>query len=147
MPDIASPANVLGYDAYVRFGAMDPLGRDATGEELVTNAIIDRLTIGNLPLVEAPDGEVEFGDDVRLWVGEAMTDDSFPAKGARLAAVLQREPRLEPSTIRCVVTRAVATLPDYDLTIAITAETTNARPINLVLGINDVTVALLSQGT
>jgi hypothetical protein len=145
-----SAADPLGFDVWVRTDA-DPSGRSASGIELVENAILHRITTALIPLVEAQDGFVEYGEDVRSWVGETTTAAKADAKGPRLALVLQRDPRLDPTTIRATVTIAPAgtTTPSgalVDLIVSIAATTTTGFPIALIVGVNSISVELLSQG-
>lgn len=124
---------------------MDPSGRSAYGVELVSNAILHRLTTDTLLLVGAPDDRVDFGVDVRQWVGEVTTQANADAKGPLIAIVIQRDPRIDPSSILVAVTvLPIGAL--YRLEISVTCRTTTALPVALVIGVNAISVDLLSQG-
>lgn len=141
----ANPADPLGFDVWVRED-IDPSGRSASGVELVENAIYHRLTTDQLFLVGSPDdGYVEYGEDVRKWVGEVVDQESANAKAPQLAIVLQRDPRISPASIAVSIDARLAG-EKYAFTISITCRTTSELPIALVLGVNAVTVELLSQG-
>jgi hypothetical protein len=144
-----SPDDPLGYDCFV-FDDMDPNGRDATGAELVEAAIVHRCTSRSLPLIGTPGGTVEFGEDVREWINESTTRSTLTAKGPLLAVVIQRDPRIEPTTLRVVVAIAEGvTFADgahVDLTIDIDGQTVTGQAIDLVIGVSRVTVEILAQG-
>ena len=137
-----SPNDRLGFDLWIGED-MDPSGRNATGRELIVNGAIHRLTSDLLPLVGAPDGYAEFGEDVRRWVGLALTQAQASARGVLLVEVLQRDPRVETADVVVTVTRASSL---YDLTISITIYPVGgSEPIPLVVGVSAVSVDLLSE--
>lgn len=147
MTTLASPTDPLGYDVFVRED-IDEDGRDASGMELVQNAILHRITQDKLFLTDAPTGDdepVEFGEDVRKWVGEALTDDAAQAKSQRLIEVIGREPNLNPSSITVDIQIQQAGA-EWPLIINIDARTTTEVPVSLTIGVDQVTVELLSLG-
>lgn len=147
MTNLASPTDPLGYDVFVREDIEDD-GRDASGIELVQNAILHRVTQDKLFLTDAPTGDdepVEFGEDVRRWVGEAIGEDVAQAKTQRLIEVIGREPNLNPSSITVDIQVQPADA-DWPLIIDIDARTTTEIPVSLTIGVDQVTVELLSLG-
>lgn len=147
---IASPADPLGYDMRYTGGDLDPTGAAATGEELVDEAIIDRLTDGKLSMIGAPNDEIEFGEDVRLWVGAAVTPASVAAKGPLLAIVLQRDQRIARADVLVSVATPGTSFADgslVDITIEITAVLSTGAVLDRIVGISQVTVDFLAQGT
>lgn len=142
----ASPDDPLGYDVFLREDIEED-GREGTGLELVQNAILHRLTQDKLILTDAPSGEdfVDFGEDVRNWVGAVDTQDSAQGKSQRLVEVLKREPNLAPSSI-AVDVQLQARGAQWDFIITITARTTTEIPVALTVGVDAVTVQLLALG-
>ena len=141
----ASPDDPLGYDVYVRED-IEADGRAATGLELVQNAILHRLTTEKLFLADAPSGDlVEFGEDIRKWVGAVETQDSAQAKVPRLIEVLKRDPRLNPSSVQVDIQMQL-TGEKWRFIVSVNAQTTTELPIALVIGVDAITVELLSQG-
>ncbi len=139
-----SPNDRLGFDLWIGED-MDPSGRNATGRELIINGALHRLTTDALLLAGAPDGYVEFGIDVRRWCGAAISQADASARGLLLVEVLQRDPRVETADVAVTVQRSGQL---YDLTIDLTIYPTGGTdPIPLVLGVNAITVELLSEGT
>lgn len=147
MTALASPTDPLGYDVFVRED-IDDDGRHASGIELVQNAILHRVTQDKQFLTDAPTGDdepVEFGEDVRRWIGEALTDDAAQGKTQRLIEVIGREPNLNPSSITVDV-QVQPIGADWPLIIDIDARTTTEIPVSLTIRVNEVTVELLSRG-
>jgi hypothetical protein len=147
MINVASPTDPLGYDVFVRED-IDEDGRDASGLELVQNAILHRVTTDKLFLTDAPTGDdepVEFGENVRKWVGEALIQDAAQAKTQRLIEVIGREPNLNPSSITVDIQVQPAGA-EWPLIIDIAARTTTEVPVALTIGVDQVTVELLSLG-
>lgn len=133
----------LGYDVFVSDDiAAD--ARDATGEELVRNALRHRLTTEKLLLIGAPNDEVDFGIDVRKWIGERLTPTLARAKGPLVEIVLAREPGV--SFVRARVSLAGPVLAQYTLTIAIDATLVTGTVLSLTLGVSAVNVDLLAGG-
>lgn len=145
MSGVARRDDILGYDVWNRED-IDPLGRSATGVELVANAIYHRITTDKLLLTGTPDdGYVDFGEDVTKWIKEPLTQEAADAKAPRLAIVIQRDPRINPASIN--VACDVQTIgAQTRLIIAINCKTTTEQPIALIFGVDQVTVELLSQG-
>jgi hypothetical protein len=127
---------------------LDPLGRSSSDAELVEAAILHRLMVDKLPLVEAPGGEVDWGRNVRRWVGTITTQDRADAKAPELVMVIGRDPRVDNGSIRVDITL----LPNsgdpsaYTFEIAVDAQTVRGVPISMVLGVSGVTVEKLAQG-
>lgn len=147
MTTLASPTDPLGYDVFVRED-IDEDGRDGSGLELVQNAIVHRVTTEKQFLTDAPTGDdepVEFGVDVRKWVGEALIDDAADAKTQLLIEVIGREPNLNPSSITVDI-QVQPVGADWPLIIDIDAHTTTEIPVSLTIGVDQVTVELLSLG-
>jgi hypothetical protein len=144
------PASPLGYDVDVD-DDMVVDGRACSGARLVGNALVHRLMADTLPLIEAPDGEVAYGEDVRKWVGECTTPARAIAKVPRVVAVLSRDPRVDAASLRVSITVkpsiTFANGSAVDFAISITAQTTTGLPIAQVIGVSKVSVELLSQGT
>jgi hypothetical protein len=65
----------------------------------------------------------------------------------RLTLVYGRIRALDPGSIRVAISTQGPMGGLYDFFIAVTAKLTDGRPVQLVMGINAVTVDLLSQGT
>lgn len=146
MTSAPSPDDPLGYDVAVTDDIPED-GRSAGGDELLAWALAHRFQAATLPLVDAPGGEQEFGVVASTWIGEATTPELARRKSALATIVAQRDPRVEPTTVRAVVDLAGPELEGkYALTISITARATTGRPISLILGVSAVTVDLLSQG-
>lgn len=145
---VASPDDPLGYDVFVSDDIAED-GREATGQELVQNAIMHRLTTEKQFLVDGEnadaDGLVDFGVDVRTWVGAAEAEGGPEARAAMLRDVLRREPGLDASTIDVEIETS-ASGSKWDFSIRVTARTTTELPIALLLNVNAVTVELLAQG-
>lgn len=144
------PNSPLGYDVDV--GAdMAPDGHACSGSRLVGNAILHRLQVDTLPLIGAPGGVIQYGEDVRKYVAEATTQARANAKVPRIVAAIARDPRVDSSSIRvALVVSPSVTFADgssVDFAITITAQTTTGLPIALVLGVSKITVELLAQGT
>jgi hypothetical protein len=146
-------ASPFGWDLFV---GPTPTGIDVTPEargcgdvELVANKILYRSLAGTLPVAGAPGGAVDFGENVRLWVGSANTDATASSRAQRLAIVYGRIRALDPGTIRVQVTTQAppGAAAQHDFYITVTAMTTTARPVQLVMGVSSVTVDILSQGT
>lgn len=144
------PASPLGFDVDIDTD-MQPDGRACSGARLVSNAILHRLMADSLPLIGAPGGVAAYGEDVRKWVGECTTPARAAAKAPRIVAAIARDPRIDASSIRVSINvNPSITFPDrsaVDFAITISAQTTNALPISLVVGVSKVSVELLAQGT
>ncbi len=137
-----SPNDPLGFDVYLRED-IESDGRSATGIELVNNAILHRLTTGLLLLTGAPEGQVDYGEDVTTWCGQGLTRSQAEARGPQVAAIVQRDPRVAFADA-AVMLAARGGL--YELTITITGQTIAGTPIALILGVSSVTVDLLAEG-
>lgn len=137
----------LGYDAFVRED-MDPGGRAASGLELLEAALLHRLMTDKLLMVEAsPDGQIDFGRDLRKWIGEATTADSAAAKGPYVEEVLRRDPRVASASAS--VSIASGTLSDgsrVGLLVDYSVTTIAGQQIRRIVGISSVTVEYLATG-
>jgi len=115
------------------------------GIELVEDALLHRLQEGQLLMVGAPGGVIDFGIDVRLWVGEALSDAALTAKNPQVEEVLRRDPRVADVTVR--ITRTIgADASRWSLRIAIRALTVNGETINRIVGVSQVSVEFLAEG-
>jgi hypothetical protein len=138
----ANPSDPLGYDAKIGED-LAASGRAASGVELVADAMLHRLMAGRLLLTGAPGNQVEFGEDVRAWVGEALSEDAAQAKGPRLEEVLRRDPRIASVTVSVTASSEVS---NYRLLIAVSATTISGEQIDRIVGVSQVSVAFLAQG-
>lgn len=118
--------------------------RSCSGVELVRNGMVARSMATTLPLIGAPGGRGDFGEDVRAWVGEALTDGDAATKAQRLAIVYARDHRLDPGriTVKVVPQRSGSA---YAFTIAVNAFTVTGAAVPLLLGVNDLSVDILAQ--
>lgn len=145
----ASPADPLGFDVYVGPLDLDPTGRSATGLELVEAAIVHRLTCEKIDLIDAPNGEIDFGVDVRKWVGEVTTPDDAPGKVPLIDEVLHRDLRIASTVVDVQIAPPGDALSDGStvaLLIYVTATTTTGAVIDRIVGVSAVSVEFLSQG-
>ena len=142
---IASYADPLGYD--VKVGEdLDPSGRSASGLELVTDGMLHRLQADRILLTAAPDDQVEFGDDVRKWVNEALSQSDLDARAPRIEEVLRRDPRLASVAVALSVA-PTAVASRYRFLIAISAVTIRGQVIDRIVGVSQISVEFLAQGT
>jgi hypothetical protein len=141
---LASQADPLGYDAWVRED-LDPSGRSASGLELVDHAVLHRLSEDLLLLTGAPDDQVEFGVNVRKWIGEAVTEASLLAKGPMVEEAISRDPRIASVTAAVLIATGT-TASRYGLLIHVAYATTTGQRIERVVGVSQVTVEFLAQG-
>lgn len=138
-PSVNDP---LGYDVFLREDIATD-GRAATGLELVSNAILHRLTTGMLLLIGAAEGETDFGEDARTWCGATITEGQANARGPQVAAIIQRDPRIDT----CDVTVALAgPSTGYTLTMTIEAKTVTGQTIDLIVGVSSIAVDILAEG-
>lgn len=141
---IANRSDPLGYD--MKVGAdLDRGGRSASGLELVADAMLHRLSEDTLLLTGAPNDEVEFGENVRKWVGEALDQAALDAKAPRLEEVLRRDPRIASVTLSLSVAQG-ADASKYRFIINVSAVTVRGQIIDRIVGISAVTVEFLAQG-
>lgn len=124
---------------------IEPNGREVSGPDLVAQAILHRLTTDTLPLIDAPDGVVEYGVDVRRWVGESIGREELAARAATLGPIIERDERV-------VSTEVTATLDAsnaaglWSFALDITATLRTGQTISRVLRVEGLTIELLSQG-
>lgn len=144
MPVNPSPADPLGYDVLIDEHDLDAGGRSATGEELVLAAIAHRLTCAQLAMVDAPDDQVDYGVDVRRWVGEALTQSELAARVPLIDEVLHRDPRI--AATRLTLTRGPASA-DASLILDVTATLVTGQTISRVASISAVSVEFLAART
>lgn len=121
-------------------------GRACSGVELVRNGMVARSMADSISMIGAPGDRVPFGRDVRAWVGSAMTDSTAEARAQELTVVYARDPRLDSGSIRVVIATARAG-SQYAFTISVSARTTTAQPIAMILGVNSISVDVLAAGT
>lgn len=141
---IASVTDTLGHD--VKVGTdLDPSGRSASGLELVLDGMLHRLSQGRLLLTGAPDDQVDFGVDVRTWIGEALSQDVLDSRAPLLEEILRRDVRIASITLSIVlVTGDAAAL--YRFLINIHAVTIRGQPIDRIVGVSQVSVEFLAAG-
>lgn len=145
MTYVANPSDPLGYD--VKVGTdLDPSGRSCSGVELVEDAMLHRLSCGTLLLTGAPDDQVDFGEDVTKWVGEALTQEEIDSRAPLLEEVLRRDPRLADVTVALSL-QTLASAPLVSFTITINAVCVTGQSINRIIGVSSVTVDFLATGT
>lgn len=129
-----------GIDVYLR-DDIDPSGRSSSGVELVVNDLLHRLQEDRLLLVGAEGGFVDYGRDVRKLAGKSLTADSAGQEGALLQIVLERDPRVDSMNVTVTAAQEGSL---YAFAIDASGVLTNGRPIAFIVGVNDVTVDLLS---
>jgi hypothetical protein len=141
---VADRNSLLGYD--MKCGTdIEPSGRSASGAELVADAILHMITTGDLPMVESENGYIEFGDDVRKWIGLELTQDGLEARAAGLGVIIERDKRVRQVEISATMTTRDPTL--WAIEIAITATLRTGETISTVFGVSALTVERLAQGT
>ncbi len=141
---IANAADPLGLDMRVD-SDLDPSGASADGLELVAAGMLHRLSEDTLLLTGAPDDQVEFGENVRAWIGGAVSQDSLNARAPRLEEVLRRDPRVASVTLSLRVT-AGADASKFVFLIDVHAVTIRGQVIDRIVGVSAVTVEFLAQG-
>jgi len=146
MADRGSP---LGYDTFVGpvpEGGVDmlPAGDACSGATLVRNGMVARCLADTISMIGAPGDVIEFGVNVRAWVGSPVTDSTATRRAAELAVVFARDPRVDAGSITVDVA-ATAAGSQYDFTITINARTVTGVAISMVLGVNAITVDILAQ--
>lgn len=145
-----SPNDPLGYDALIDENDLARDGRSATGLEDLEAAILHRLTCEKLAMIEAPNGEIDFGVNVHTWIGEVVDDQTAAAKIPIIDEVLHRDPRVRSNVIAVRLAPPGTLLADKsqtELLIDITTTTTTGAVIDRIVGISNVSVAFLAQGT
>ena len=141
---IATAADPLGYD--MRVGVdLDPSGRSASGIELVADAMLHRLSQGRLLQTGAPDDQVDFGEDVRTWIGGAISQDFLDSRSPRIEEVLRRDPRLADVRVSLVLATG-ADASKFAFLINVSATTIRGQPIDRIVGVSQISVEFLSQG-
>ncbi len=143
-PAHASASDPLGFDFKV--GAdLDPSGRSATGLELVQDALLHRLQEDRISMVGAPGDEIDFGVNVRKWVGEALSDDALAAKTPAVEEALRRDVRI--ADIKLKITKATgADAARWALRIEVYAVTISGETIDRIVGVSQVSVEFLAAG-
>jgi hypothetical protein len=152
-----SPADPLGYDAFIG-GPADDLaanGRSATGLELLDASLLHRLECETLPCVDAPDGVIPFGINVRLWIGEATDAASLDAKIPLVDGAFQLDPRVAQTSGISIAPAAPGTtvqVAGVDAAVAIvlsfTVTTITGATLSRIVGVTDLptnAVAFLAQ--
>lgn len=144
---ISQPANrfdPLGYD--VKLGEdLDPSGRSASGLELVADGMLHRLEQGRLLQTGAPDDQVDFGEDLRTWIGEALSDDVLAARQPRIEEILRRDPRIASVTVQLSLATG-KTAARVRFLIRVQAVTISGEVIDRIVGVNAISVEFLAQG-
>lgn len=141
---VANARDFLGFDAKVGED-LDPSGRNASGLELVADGMLHRLSQGRLLQTGAPDDQVDFGEDVRTWVGEAVTQDVLDSKAPRLEEVLRRDPRIAGVTLSIQLTTG-DDASRYRFLINVSAVTVRGQTIDRIVGVSAISVEFLAQG-
>lgn len=143
-PVRASADDPLGFDMKIGWD-MDPSGRSATGLELVEDAMLHRLEQDRLLMTGAPEDEIEFGENVRAWVGEAVSDEALSAKAPRVETAIRRDVRIADCTATLTKTTG-ADASQYDFLIRVQATTISGQTIDRIVGVSAVTVEFLAAG-
>lgn len=141
---LASPSDPLGYDVLVT-DDLDPSGRDASGLELVLYGMLHRLSEDTLLMTGAPNDEIEFGKNVRKWVGEALSQDAINAKAPLVEMVLRRDVCIASVTVKLTLLQGEDSSRRGFL-IDVRGQTTKAQPIDRVIGVSALTVEFLAEG-
>lgn len=120
----------------------DGLFSPVTGLGAVRQAAYHRLTndsvLGTTDPDEPNENTDDWGYDVQRLAG--MRTDDIASIQPTLSGVLQRDPRIDSADVSIQQTRVGSSLWSVVLTVTCT---TALGPFSLVLGINDVTVAIL----
>ena len=96
-------------------------------------------------MVGAPGDEIDFGENVRNWVGEALSNEALAAKTPRVEEVLRRDVRIADLTVR--ITRAAgADASRWELLVQVRAVTITGQTIDRIVGVSSVTVEFLAAG-
>jgi hypothetical protein len=136
-----SAADPLGYDVLVDEHDLDPSGRSASGVELVLAAAAHRMTCAQLAMVDAPDGQIDFGIDVRRWVGEATTADAITAKLPLLDEALHRDPRIAATRLQL---DAITSGADASISLRLQLSLVTGETLSRIVSISAVSVAFLA---
>lgn len=113
-------------------------GRYYSGARLVAEAAYRRLTTPR-GMLRGGEDEADYGLDLADLIGSASTAADAAALEGRIQTELLKDERIE--TVNAVVVRTVVG-PATSLNITITAQTSSG-PFELVLGVSDVTIAIL----
>lgn len=143
-PVRASADDPLGFDMKIGWD-MDPSGRSATGLELVEDAMLHRLEQERLLMTGAPEDEIDFGENVRTWVGEAVSDEAISAKAPRVETAIRRDVRIADCTAKLTVAKG-EDASRYNFLIAVRATTISGQTIDRIVGVSSVTVEFLAAG-
>lgn len=138
-----NPNDPLGFDVYAR-NDIDRGGRSSSGAELATNAILHRITEGVLPLVDSESGFVDFGDDVRRWIGLGLTQEGLDARAAALGPIIERDERVRSADVTGTLAPGPSSAWAFQINVA--AQLRTGETISLAIGVSDVSVQLLSEG-
>lgn len=149
MSAVADHDDPLGFDGHFIDGDLDPSGRDASGVELVDEAVLRRLTCEQLYLIDgAADGLVDFGINVRKWAQEAVTRESLAAKPPIVEDAVRRDPRVAGATasVQLADGETFADGERVSYTIALRYTTITGITLDRIVGVSAVTADFLSQG-
>lgn len=140
----ANPADSYGRDVLCVDDA-DPLFSDVTGLAVVAQDCYHRLTndsvLGSID-GEDPNEETDnWGFDVQRLAGERS--DRVSGFSARIADALQKDPRVKTADVIVKPQRFISNGQLFNLSVAARV-TTALGTFTLVLGINDVTVGIIS---
>lgn len=96
-------------------------------------------------MVGAPGDEIDFGVNVRNWVGEALSDDALAAKTPAVEEALRRDVRIADITLK--ITRTVgADAARWALRVEVHAVTISGETIDRIVGVSQVSVEFLAAG-
>lgn len=140
---VANQADPLGYDVAVDYD-LDPSGRSASGLELVLSGMLHRLSQGRILMTGAPDDQVDFGEDVRQWIGEALDQRALDARAPLLEEVLRRDPRLASVTVS-LRTAAGQDASQVAFYIDVSAVTIRGEQLAKVIGVSALSVQFLAN--
>lgn len=149
----------LGFDMHYGPHAdgsvdIDARGSSCSGLALASDEIYRRVTSDKVLSIGNPNGDangmVDFGRDVRKWIGAATTPAQAAARGPELAIAIQRSARIASCNVSVSVAQG-ANAALYDLTISIFAVCVNpqtgasAGAVSIVYGVNALSVDLLES--
>lgn len=140
---MANRNDPLGYDMKCGLDITKD-GRSASGAELVSDGMLHRLLVDHLPLVDAPLGYIEYGEDVRKWAGSAVTQEGLDVRAAGLQPILERDERIESATVTAKLTSQPGALVEFELDVSATLRT--GEKFSRVLAVSALTVEFLAQG-
>lgn len=127
----------MSYGVDIACGYDVDWSRDVTGAELVRLALYRRFTTRRGQLIDDP----EYGFDVRAYVGEGVTEQEIALAPLRLAAEARKDDRVSAVEV------TLADVTAGQLTITMQGRLRNGETFRLVLGVDELTVRDLTEGT